>query len=275
MLLRARGEGKVEDVWDVEDDSKMFLKGASRARAQRLVSDRCWPGLCLGGVVGQRAKLKVTVSLCSLTATVQATSRNKHRPPAFHVPHWTALGECQVDEHKCGRKNRERCLSWGPWMMHPQNRNTWARNMAVCKRMAACSGGCRVSACNSAQRRPCTDCAPSLVWGQRPPPRASQANVPLCLWSGYGDVVGLEPDSSTRGSALPAGLGGIQAEMAVMSLSPPSLCLPPHWGNENCSAAFKMTKTAIITVHLWGQVNSTHSIEGPLRVSHCSSNRGP
>lgn len=63
MLWSARGEGKVEDVGDVEDNSKMFLKGASRARAQRLVSDRCWPGLCLGGVVGQRAKLKVTVSL--------------------------------------------------------------------------------------------------------------------------------------------------------------------------------------------------------------------
>lgn len=134
--------------------------------------------------------------------------------------------------------------------MHPQNRNTWARNMAVRKSMAACSGVCRVSACNSAQRRPCTDCALSLVWGQRSPPRASQANVPRCLWSGHGDVVGLEPDSLTRGSALPAGLGGIQAEMAVMSLSPPCLSPPPHGGNENCSAAFKMTKTAIITVHL-------------------------
>lgn len=141
MLLRKPVEGEVEDVWATEDSGKSFQKQESRALAQRLVLDKCLLVLCLGGDIRQRVKSKVTASLWSLTAIVQITGQNKHWLPAFTEQHWTARGSRQVGKHRCGRKDRERCLSWGPWMMHPRTRSTWARNMAVHKCMAAWNGG--------------------------------------------------------------------------------------------------------------------------------------
>lgn len=48
---------------------------------------------CRGGHVGQQAKLEVTVSLCSLMDTVQATSRNKHQLPSVLFSPLSSAGQ--------------------------------------------------------------------------------------------------------------------------------------------------------------------------------------
>lgn len=151
--------------------------------------------------------------------------------------------------------SRSRPLDNAPW-----TRSTWARNMAVHKNMAAWS-----------------ERLPSFYL--QLPPEASPVSLPgtppQCLWSGH------------RGCSWPGARlfnkrfryscrdGRMQAQRTGMSLSPLSLSLPPYGGNENCrKPLFRRTLRLSLSRSISEAKLIQHSIEGPLRVSHCSSNRG-
>lgn len=73
---------------------------------------------------------------------------------------------------------------------------------------------------------------PASLWGRASPVPGVGPHRMLLSWS---QTLQQEPQLFFR-------VGGTQAKMTVMSLSPPSLCVPRHWGNENCRVpSFRMT----------------------------------